>query len=248
MKRARHRLNFPRSRIMLLVVAAGAVLVLVISVFAAQMNQQSAEDQTAAVEGQRDATAAQAQDFAAKIQAACAAGELSGPVCAQAAQVAAEPIPGPAGPQGNPGAQGPTGPSGSPGEVGPSGLAGPPGPAGPTGEPGRDGVPGEPGEDGADGAPGEPGPPGPRGEPGPAGPQGPAGQAGADGAPGEPGPPGPRGEPPESFTLELPKGPTWTCDLDPGSSDTAPTYTCSGPPLTEEPDETTGASPDLPIN
>ena len=107
MKRARHRLNLPRSRIMLLVVAAGAVLVLVISVFAAQMNQQSAEDQTAEVTGQRDATAAQAQSLATQIQAACRDGSLQGALCERADQVAADPVPGPTGPIGPTGEAGP---------------------------------------------------------------------------------------------------------------------------------------------
>ena len=230
---ARHRLRWPRSRVLMLAAAAVAVAFLAGSVLWAQLGQQEAEDQTGVVEQQRDATAAQAQNLAAQIQAACASGELSGVVCAQAERVAAEPIPGPAGPQGDPGVPGVPGVpglAGPPGPIGLPGLTGPSGEPGAPGEPGQDGAPGapgEPGEDGTDGAPGEPGPPGPRGETGPAGPVGPPGEDGADGAPGDPGPQGesgPPGDPPDSFTLELSPEQTLTCDR--GGGD-ALTYTCS---------------------
>lgn len=72
-------------------------------------------------------------------------------------------IPGPQGPQGEPGPQGPAGPQG---EVGPQG------PIGPQGSPGPKGDKGDPGEQG------------PQGEQGPVGPQGPKGDTGAQGVPG----------------------------------------------------------------
>jgi hypothetical protein len=80
------------------------------------------------------------------------------------------PIPGPRGPQGDPGSPGPTG---SPGASGSPGKAGSDGQAGTNGEPG------------AAGATGPAGPAGPQGEQGPAGPQGPAGEDGKDGSDGQ---------------------------------------------------------------
>lgn len=104
MIRPRHRLrHLTRSHLLIIGVAAIAVLFLLGSVFVAQLGRQEARDQTGAVEQQRDATAAQAQSLAEQIKAACRDGSLAGPICTQAAQVAAEPIPGPQGPRGEPG-------------------------------------------------------------------------------------------------------------------------------------------------
>ncbi len=110
------------------------------------------------------AVQSRAQYLAEAVTAECRTGRLSGPVCG----VAAQPIPGPAGKQGDPGV------------------------AGPPGDPGS---PGSPGAVGAPGANGEQGPPGPPGEPGPPGPQGPEGPPGPPGFEGPPGPEGPRGPP-----------------------------------------------------
>lgn len=79
-----------------------------------------------------------------------------------------EPVPGPAGPQGEQGPQGERGPSGgpgaagAPGERGVQGQPGPKGDTGATGSPGRDGV----GVQGPAGVQGQPGPAGPKGDPG----------------------------------------------------------------------------------
>lgn len=97
----RHRLwkvNAPRSRMLLLAVAAAVVLFLAGSVVNAQFGQQEAETQQETAEQQRDATAEQARTLAEQIQAACASGDLTGPVCQQAAEVAATPVPEPVGP------------------------------------------------------------------------------------------------------------------------------------------------------
>lgn len=155
-------------------------------------------------------TAGQAKSLADQIRAECDAGRLSGAVCQTAAQVQADPVPGPRGapgPAGSPGAQG------IPGEsiVGPQG---PPGPPGRDGEPGGPGPPGEPGRDGSDGAPGsngsagEPGPAGPQGEPGPAGP------AGKD------------GNPATSYTVNGADGSVQQCTRS-GGSDATPIYDCT---------------------
>lgn len=213
----RHRLrklSAPRSRMLLLVAAAAAVLFLAGSVLAAQLGRDAAQTQTGVVEQQRDATAAQAASLAEQIKAACAAGELAGAVCQQAEQVAAEPVVGPVGPQGIPGASGVPGPVGPAGPMGPQGPAGPQGPVGPTGAPGpggADGTDGNDGQDGTDGAPGEPGQPG---EPGAPGQEGPRGSDGQDGSPAT------------SYTMTFPGGSTQTCTRT-GGPDTAPTYTCS---------------------
>lgn len=88
------------------------------------------------------------------------------------------PIPGPAGPAGEPGE---TGKPGSPG------ASGSPGRNGSDGQDGTDGEAGAPGEAGAEGPAGPAGPPGPQGEPGPAGPAGEQGEQGERGPAGEPG-------------------------------------------------------------
>lgn len=213
----RHRLRkltAPRSRLLFVLIAAAAVLFLVGSVIIAQLGRDAAQTETGVVEQQRDGAAAQAASLASQIQAECAQGVLTGPVCEQAERVAAEPIPGPAGPRGDPGAQGglgPTGPAGPTGPQGPAGPTGPQGPAGPAGEPGPGGVDGTDGQNGSDGTPGQ------------------DGQPGAPGDTGPPGPAGPPGTPPDSYTMRFPDNTTQTCTRDAGSPATAPTYTCTAP-------------------
>ena len=116
------------------------------------------------------------------------------------------PVPGPAGPKGDPGPQGPAGPRGEQGErgeqgpagergiqgeTGPQGVQGLQGETGPQGPQGEKGDPGEKGEQGVQGLQGEPGPQGPQGE---RGDQGEKGEQGVQGLQGEPGPQGPQGE------------------------------------------------------
>lgn len=116
------------------------------------------------VEEQRDAVVAEKTSLAEQIRAACLSGDLVGPVCGQAEQVLAQPIPGPQGATGPPGRDGVSPPClfepsrcrGADGAQGAAGVAGEPGPAGMDG---RDGA------DGADGAPGAPGPAGRDGSP-----------------------------------------------------------------------------------
>lgn len=113
MTRSRHRLHgLPRSRILLVVTAALLVIFLAGSVLWAQRGQQQAQDLTGVVAQerdtaatQRDATAARAASLAEQIKAACREGTLQGPVCEQAEEVAASPVPpvpGPIGPAGPP--------------------------------------------------------------------------------------------------------------------------------------------------
>lgn len=109
-------------------------------------------------------TAAQASTLAAQVKAECDVGALTGPICAEAAQVESQPIPGPEGPRGP---AGPAGPRGSPGD---------PGLTGPTGEQGTAGTPGISGSPGLDGS---------NGGEGPEGPEGPEGVPGRDGSPAE---------------------------------------------------------------
>lgn len=190
----RHRLRKLRSRTIAIIAAWAAVLFLVGSVLYAQLGRDTAKSET-------QATAAQAQDLAAQIQAACKNQSLAGPVCERAAQVAAQPIPGPVGPQGDTGPQGPAGPVGP---QGPTGAPGPDGPAGPAGAAGINGA------DGAGGSPGQ------NGQPGEPGPQGPVGPTGHDGSPAA------------SYTLTFPDGSTQTCTRS-GGPDTAPEYLCAAP-------------------
>ncbi|MGW4114832.1 hypothetical protein ACWEFJ_28490 [Actinosynnema sp. NPDC004786] len=120
------------------------------------------------------------------------------------------------------------------------GERGEPGPPGPPGGPGRDGKDGvagtsppclaEPGQcRGADGT-GVPGPPGPPGA------NGVDGQPGRDGAPGQD---GADGRPPAGWTWIDGDGRTQSCTRDPGSPDTAPTYTCTAAPPPDGPPGTT---------
>lgn len=100
----RHRLRLiTRNRLVLLALAAAAVLFIVGSVLWAQAGQQAAQQQTGVVEQQRDDERAVKLSLAEQITAACGAGDLHGPVCEQAEQVAATPVPGSTGAQGVPG-------------------------------------------------------------------------------------------------------------------------------------------------
>lgn len=92
------------------------------------------------------------------------------------------------------------------------GAQGPPGPQGLAGSDGRNGVDGINGVNGKDGVAG---PPGPQGDKGAKGDTGAAGQAGA---------------PPAGWSWTDGLGFTHICTRDPASPDTAPTYTCTGPP------------------
>jgi hypothetical protein len=74
-------------------IAVGLVVFLAGSVLWARVAQQQAQNETGAVEQQRDQTAAQAASLAEQITAACSSGELTGPVCQQAEQVAQTPVP-----------------------------------------------------------------------------------------------------------------------------------------------------------
>ena len=103
-RRARHRMP-SRSHIIIYAVMALLVSAQTWSALqsqrgetSAQSETASAQSQTAVVEQQRDATAAQASLLAEQIKAACRDADLAGPVCQQADQVAAEPVPGPQGP------------------------------------------------------------------------------------------------------------------------------------------------------
>ena len=103
MSPARHRLRtLTRSHILVLVGSGVMVLFLVGSVLWAQFGRQQAQDETGQVAQQRDqvaeqrdAAAGQAQSLAEQIKAACSSGDLVGPVCEQAEQVAAAPAPPP---------------------------------------------------------------------------------------------------------------------------------------------------------
>ncbi len=98
-------------------------------------------------------------------------------------------------------AEGVVGPEGPQGETGPVGPQGTVGPIGPQGEQGAAGPQGDIGPAGPQGAAGPQGEQGPQGDTGPAGPQGDAGPQGEPGEPGEQGPAGatgpagPQGEP-----------------------------------------------------
>lgn len=158
----------PRSSLRALRVAAAIVTGVLLVVLGAVVVLATTRTVTTqqATEHQRDGAAAQALDLAAQIQDACAAKKLTGAICDSAVRVAADPIPGPAGPAGEPGPVGPRGPAGEPGAN--STVAGP---KGDKGDPGADST-----------APGPAGGTGAQGEPGPAGPVGPAGTNGSPAA------------------------------------------------------------------
>jgi hypothetical protein len=99
----RHRLRklkTPRSRVVLITLAALLVVFQAYQVVRAQWGQEEAQSTTAVVEQQRDGAAAQAASLASQIKTECADGTLTGPLCEQAEKVAAAPIPGPAGADG----------------------------------------------------------------------------------------------------------------------------------------------------
>lgn len=85
------------------------------------------------------------------------------------------------------------------------------------------------GADGSPGPSGSPGADGTDGSPGPTGSPGADGKDGADGRDGTDGHDGKDGEPPASYTIPSPWEPNVTlrCDRNPGSPDSAPTYTCN---------------------
>lgn len=171
---------------------------------------QRAEDAQSAL----DNTAAQAVSLADQITAECIAGRLAGPVCTHAAEVSADPVPGPAG------APGPPGLDGAPGRPGPPGPLGPPGPTGDPGPPGADSTV-----------------PGPAGSPGDTGPAGPPGDdSTVPGPSGPPGPPGPPGAPPRGYTQSYSDGSIYTCERS-GGTDASPTYACT---QTTPPDDDSG--------
>lgn len=117
----------------------------------------TAEGALPAVTQQRDAAAGQAVDLAALIDQACRTGSIPpqyAAACLKAAQVQAQPIPGPAGDRGIPGVPGVPGAPGAPG-VSPPCLATPTQCQGTPGSPGSPGASGSPGAEGAPGAPGE---------------------------------------------------------------------------------------------
>lgn len=196
----------PASRWWVWLLALVGVAAVVAGVFltrgAGQVEEQA---ETATV--QRDAAAEQAQNLAERVVTACTSGGEAARqlqqvgVCQQAAEVRADPIPGPRGPAGAPGEPGPPGES----------IPGPTGPPGPPGEsiPGPTGPPGPPGDDG-DSVTGPPGPAGPQGEPGPAGPQG---EPGEDAAP------------PAAYRMTL-EGKDYLCTRE-GGTDASPTYSCT---------------------
>lgn len=185
----------------MLVLVIVAVLFLAGSVVLSQLGKATAQTQTQVATDQRDAAGAQAATLASQILAACRSGDLPASMCAQAAQVAAQPIPGEVGPRGE------TGAAGQPGVAGPVGPTGPGGPAGTTGEPGPAGAAGAQGQNGTDGQSGA------DGQNGAQGPQGPPGINGHDGSPAQ------------SYTSTFPDGSTQSCTRD-GGADTSPNYTC----------------------
>lgn len=142
-------------------VAALAVLLGIVTVgVGVLLTSTAAEsvDQVEVVTTQRDVATDQLVDLATLIGQACTSGSIPAEyarACAEAEQVQAAPLQGPAG---APGARGPVGP---------------PGPAGEPGQPGAPGAAGADGASGTDGATGAPGPPGPPGATGPPGPAGP---------------------------------------------------------------------------
>ena len=125
-------------------------------------------------------------------------------------------VPGPQGPQGEPGQIGPTGPQGEPGQIGPigpqgiqgfQGVEGIQGIEGATGSQGIQGVEGPQGIQGFQGLQGVKGPTGPQGIEGPQGVQGVEGLEGPHGPTGPEGPQGPQGIQGVEG-LEGPHGPT----------------------------------------
>lgn len=192
----------PRTVLALAAVGLLAAVTLVVLSLIDRQDAVTADANRAQTQTALDETAAQAKSLAEQIRDECAAGRLTGPVCVEAADVAATPVPTPVRPvdgrdgvNGRDGVDGQTPPCLSTAEQ----CKGPPGAAG------QAGADGQPGQNGADGRPG------------------------ADGQPGAPGPTGP---PPAGFTIVEDTGTTKRCTRDPGSPDAAATYTCTaaGPP------------------
>ena len=93
-----------RRRVQPTLLAAGAVVIG--SIVSLVFDARGAQGEAQVVTQQLDLTAGQAVDLAAQIQAACRTAELTGPICETATRVAADPVPGPAGPPGAPGQDG----------------------------------------------------------------------------------------------------------------------------------------------
>jgi hypothetical protein len=193
-------------------VLAGAAFVLVLVLAAGKLWET----------GRADSATTSAVDLGQQVQQACAAGTLTGSLCAKANAVVADPAPvaplaAPKdGRDGADGADGRTppcyyqpgqcvGPEGKQGMTGIMGAMGIPGldstVPGPEGKPGRDGVDGKNGTDGKDGV---------------------DGQNGKDGADGKDAPPA------ESYSMPNPflPGVTMTCTRNPGDP-AHPTYACT---------------------
>lgn len=190
-----------RSRGWFRVLVVVALLLIAGVVYLTSTANDTAAEKDAAV-GQRDAAVGSALSLAEQIRAACADGELDGALCASAAQVQADPIPGSQGRAGADGVNGIDGRNGVDGTNGINGLDGetPPclsTPAQCVGADGRDGVDGKDGADGQDGV---------------------DGKDGVDGAP---------GRPPAGFSFTDGTGAEQTCTRDPGSPDESATYTCT---------------------
>lgn len=200
--------DLPAKKTMTWVALVLGVLALVWAGYLQVQNHKKAETAT------QSATAG--QDLATQVQAACAQGgdvaRKLGPICQKAADVKANPAPGPTGDVGPQGPQGDQGPPGVPGVQGPKGDTGVSGAAGETG------VSGPGGDTGATGPTGDTGSQGPKGDTGAQGDQGdqgPAGTRGSDGAP------------PAGWTWTDPvTGITYSCTRS-NTDDAAPTYNCS---------------------
>jgi len=139
----------------------------------------------------------QASTLAEQVKTECDRGRLVGPICAQAIQVAANPLPGPQGDPGRTGDRGSTGAAGTPGKDGAAGRDGVNGKDGVAGKDGADGRNGLPGKDGTDGA---------------------AGKDGADGK---------DGAPPSGWSTTHSDGSVETCVRDADSPAATPTYSCT---------------------
>lgn len=207
-----------RSRLqsgLLAIAAVGVVYLTGASVYSTWSENQ-AEERAAASQAQEQRAEKETKALAEQVLAACkkpSTDPILQPLCQQASEVAARPIPGP---------EGDVGPRGEVGPPGPRGPVGPIGPVGPVGPPGPPGPPGASGSDGSDGTPGATGPRGPEGPAGPQGPPGEDGADGADGADGSDGADGEDGEPgyPESFSFTYGSG---------GPIGREATYVCTDP-------------------
>lgn len=165
--------------------ATGGIVVLLVGFGAFQARGET--DRADATGVQLEQVATDAEDLAARIDAACRAGAVPIPyanACVKADEIQATDlrlIPGQAGASGAPGA---SGEPGMPGDAGAPGASGAPGATGQPGASGESGTPGATGGAGPSGAQGPSGAPGQTGAPG---------QKGAQGEQGEPGQPGEQG-------------------------------------------------------